>query len=124
MSARYYFTIALALLALSLAGAAELPKAPAYTDADYGPLPSNYEEAAARYIKAQLKDPYSAQVRVAGWPPAKMPWAYGQGFDLKYLPVWSVSLMVNARNSFGGYTGEKVFIVYLHKGEPVGSVDP
>ncbi len=113
------YSIAMMLfLAISAVAAA-----PQFTDADFGPLPRDHETIAARYISKQLKDPLSARIRLA-LPPAKMPYAYGLHPNIRHLPVWSVSLLVNAKNSFGGYTGDQLHTVYLHRGEPVGYVAP
>jgi len=98
---------------------AKLPKPPKYTDDDYGPLPENYEALTTQYVSSHLKDPYSAHVHISG-KPHKSPLMLNNG---KYLPTWSVSLMVNAKNSYGGYIGEKLFIVYLYKGRAVDSID-
>jgi hypothetical protein len=98
---------------------ATLPKAPKYTADDYGPLPENFEALATQYISSRLKDPYSAHIRLSG-KPHTIPLLRS---DWKYLPTWSVSLMVNAKNGFGGYIGEKLFVVYLYKGRAIDSID-
>lgn len=98
--------IALALFVLVLAGCAVLKPAP---DADYGTMPTAYEQPIKAQILGALKDPDSARIklhqprkayRVTNWVE---PTLYG------YLVVAEV----NAKNSYGGYTGYKDYLVFM-----------
>ncbi|MCW2477758.1 hypothetical protein J5224_01345 [Candidatus Symbiopectobacterium sp. NZEC135] len=80
--------------------------------ASYGELPSNYQDQIKSHFSATLKDPYSAQYTFlptfkgysqdGAWAPSGGKVMYGH-----VAPV-----LVNAKNSYGGYTGNQrhVFI--------------
>ncbi len=89
-------------------GCAETKKAlPAqnFNMTDYGPAPSvkKYKGEIKGEIQAVLKDPYSAKFKFG-----KPRRAY---YRLKYIekaiPGWIIPCTVNAKNSFGGYSGDK-----------------
>jgi len=66
------------------------------------PPPANYREVGADLIKRQLKDPLSAQIE---WGTTEKD-AIQMGFGSPHaVPVWITRVAVNAKNSFGGYTG-------------------
>jgi hypothetical protein len=96
----------IALLALALAGCATPPPP------DTGPPPANHEALFAAWLGASLKDPGSAIVnRVAG--PAR----YVKPGSLLTIPVtgWASCYTVNARNSFGGYAGARLYVpIYIN----------
>jgi hypothetical protein len=78
--------------------------------ADYGSYPTNYEEKIKAYFDARLKDPYSAHYRF-GVPHKGYTYLHGtlRAADFGYL----VNVYINAKNSFGGYTGEELHIAFI-----------
>lgn len=86
-----------------------------YINADYGPYPENYEQRIKDYFSSILRDPYSAQYRFhkpfKSWT-RKAP-IRGGGID-KF--GWTVRVWVNAKNAFGGFTGEKQYIFFFKDG--------
>lgn len=85
-------------------------------NADYSSAPQNYEKTIKDLMSVQLKDPYSAQYKFEapykGY--ANKGLIYGGGRDYG----WVVRVWVNAKNSFGGYTGYQPHI-YLFRGERI-----
>jgi hypothetical protein len=99
-----------------LNGCASALKHPSST-ANFGSQPQNYEQAIKSYFEVILKDPDSAKYRFSA--PVK---AYGNegliyGGDVSWLG-WLVDVDVNAKNSYGGYTGAKQYMVFF-KGDRV-----
>lgn len=78
------------------------PSAEQLASADYGQYPSDYEQTIKSYMAQRLKDPYSAQFQFLN--PPKTAWN-GIG-GLKY--GYAVCVLINAKNSFGGYTGSQL----------------
>jgi hypothetical protein len=77
--------------------------------ADYGPSPTNYQEAIRTHYAQWLFDPYSAVYTFGtpgtGWVrpgPTASP-VYG----------WRVCGTVNAKNRFGGYVGARPFVIVI-----------
>ena len=109
-----------ALLVIStLAITACAPKPPslvAISTANYGSLPSDYQQQIKDRISSVLKDPESA--RYAFEPPFK---GYSQdgsmsstGGGVTYGYVAGVQ--VNAKNSYGGYTGNQLYVFIFSNG--------
>lgn len=77
--------------------------------ADYGNYPSNYQDIVKKYFEQSLKDPESA--RYNDWiGPSK-------GFmrDLSRIYYgYRVCVKVNAKNSYGGYTGRKLYYFIIN----------
>lgn len=103
-------TAAIALTALMLAGcAATVPTHEQQANAYYGELvkQEHAQEVAKAYFETRLKDPDTAQYRFddlhSGW--IKDAPISGGKFHFGFiLPV-----KVNAKNSYGGYTGYKPY---------------
>lgn len=96
---------------------AQLVKNASYED--YGtPPPENYKELVADYIRAMLKDPESA--RFTAW---EAPYRCSFEIDLATPGLGYCNyVVVNAKNGFGGYTGDNMWnirwrngIIYGHK---------
>lgn len=88
------------------------------TDADYGNPPKNYEILAEKYIKSLLKDSDSAQFR--NWTvPEKCLFPSNTSMT-EPKPGYCNYVEVNAKNSFGGYTGFSVWKIRWYKGMPYG----
>lgn len=91
-----------ALLVL-LAGCASLPTAQEAASADYGPMPTNYEQIVKTYYGTTLKDPDSAQYRNISSP--RQYWLGDRFTGAKY--GYLVCVTLNAKNSYGAYVGYK-----------------
>jgi hypothetical protein len=81
-----------------------------------GSLPDNYKGQALAAVKSELRDPYTAHMRIQeGW--------VMRGFVLMNGSAWvpgiTVSVLVNAKNGFGAYTGERQILVSFHNGRVV-----
>ena len=85
--------------------------------AEFGPQPRGFESALSVAIKRQLKDPASARIRFA-----KAARAWGRSVDREgTLFGWRVTAFVNAKNSYGGYVGEKPYSFMFRDGEMVSA---
>lgn len=85
---------------------------------DYGPPPTNFQAPIKAYFDLVLKDPESARYRfgppVPGYSNAGL--IYGGGVaHVGYI----VDVAVNAKNSFGGYTGNKFYSAVFERGQLV-----
>ena len=86
------------------------PTAAELQRANYGPSPSNYKVIIATYLRETLKDPFSAQVEFLNQPTKA--WTKWSGeLDVGY----GVCVAVNARNSFGGYTGFELYYFLINR---------
>jgi hypothetical protein len=75
------------------------------TPPDYGVLPPDYKSDITNYFNANLKDPYSAHYTF--YEPVETSWY--QGWSTHKFYGWKVMVDVNAKNSFGGYTGNQSY---------------
>lgn len=75
------------------------PSAEQLANADYGPYPDDYEQIIKSYMAQRLKDPYSAQYQFVN--PPRQGWNGIGGLKFGYVSC----VFINAKNSFGGYTG-------------------
>jgi hypothetical protein len=112
------FSIAAIALSGCASGPPTAPNGGALSDSDYGEPPNNVDDLIAAYLRDKLKDPYSAQIeRVAGpgrtYQKASLlgPSTYG----------WGICFRVNAKNSFGGYTGFRTHVIVFRNGSIVRS---
>lgn len=108
-------TAALAALCVAIAGCAAPDigvdgRNPTATDA--GPAPDR-DRVISAYLNAVLKDPESARISDAAGPtfvtvPSELlvRGTYG----------WGICFWVNAKNSFGGYTGSRPFALIVRSG--------
>jgi hypothetical protein len=100
-----------------IAGVALAFQAHAETQADtarYGPYPANYKEVVMQWLNKQLIEPESARIEWSGDPkPADL------GSNREHLYGYLVNFTVNARNTFGGYTGKQKHAVLIHNGEVI-----
>ena len=74
--------------------------------ANYGSYPRNYQRQIRQYLNDTLLDPDSAKIRIA--PPRKVFKIYetdDRPSQPKYYPCYLVCAEVNAKNTYGGYTG-------------------
>jgi len=85
--------------------------------ADYGPFPENYQELVKQYMQTQLKDPESARYRFEMKPYKGNTSAKSKE---KVVYCWKVATYINAKNSYGGYTGEKLDFFEVRNGRVIG----
>lgn len=76
--------------------------------------PADREEQERRFILSVLKDPESARLAFLGLEKDAIPAEYASP---KAVPVWVSRVSVNAKNSFGGYTGSKVWRIAWQNGK-------
>lgn len=69
-------------------------------------------------IRRVLKDPDSAQFRDAGQF-FKTLYDFGLSAYGNYEPLWAMCIEVNAKNSYGGYTGYQNWLVKFRNGHAV-----
>ena len=90
---------------------------PSADTARYGPYPTNYKELIMQWLSKQLIDPYSARIEWSGEP---KPSDLGTGSEA--VSGYLVNFTVNARNSFGTYTGKQKHSVLIRNGEVIKSM--
>lgn len=104
------------LLGLSLVGCADMAqnqKNKTMTAEDYK-KPTNFQNILPAKIKSNLKDPYSAQINLYSGPKFT---SFRPGFFADYYG-YGVCYSVNAKNSYGGYVGERLFM-FLMDGDKI-----
>jgi len=86
------------------------------------PPPKDYQEALKARVIRNLKDPDSAKIEFIG-KFAKQVAAVA--FESEGKPAWVVPIFVNAKNSFGGYTGFTLWQAWWRDGEwvAIGACD-
>ena len=101
----------LAAIPLFLAGCAELNPLPTREQiavADCGPKPMKYQETMKAWLEATLKDPESARYRNFSEPVKDcIRQSVFEGGQLIF--GWSMSVEMNAKNSYGGYNGYETY---------------
>lgn len=110
--------------ALYLTGCATALSEKELEEADYGPLPENYEDLAWEWLDENLRDSESARVRFLCEPFR----AYARDAPIKGgAPThygWLLVTEVNAKNGFGAYTGWKEMRLMVSGGEVAGRLEP
>ena len=91
-------------------------------NADYGTYPENVEEIVKDFMFTQLKDPFTAQYKFKGEPYK----AYLRDAPIMGgKPIWFgyiQEVMINGKNSYGGYVGWKQYRIFIMNGEGVKEV--
>ncbi|MCZ7625983.1 MAG: hypothetical protein C3F12_11435 [Candidatus Methylomirabilota bacterium] len=106
---------ALTLCALA-AGCVTPPTWDQLAAADYGSYPSDYEQIIKGYMQFVLKDPESARFQFLNTP--KSGWrSFG---EIKFGYV--VCAHINAKNSYGGYVGNRMSYFMLKNGRVIDAV--
>lgn len=85
-------------------------------NADFGPSPKDYEALIRQWAAASLKDPESARYGRISRP--RKEWMVE---NLKPYYGYSVCADINAKNSYGGYTGAQTFWFMFRDGRIVRS---
>ena len=111
------------VLAMFAAGCAKAPTPEEFAKANYGSYPGDYQEVIKRYMNAILKDPSSARYDFYKGP--SRAWnrhsiLIGGDGSIKF--GYAVCVGVNAKNSFGGYTGMKRHYLMLRNGSVITHV--
>lgn len=109
-----YILVILFFLVLSTSCASTSVSQKEISEANYGQVPTNYEYDIKNLMSNQLKDPGSA-IYEFGVPRkgyTKDGWATGGKTHFGYV----VPVNVNAKNSYGGYTGKKPYYYLFSEG--------
>jgi hypothetical protein len=88
---------------------------------NHGKFPSNYAALVRKWFAGTLKDPYSARYGRISKP--RKEHAIDDVFEQKALFGWSVCATVNAKNSYGAYTGNSVYWFLIVNNEIVRSME-
>ncbi len=110
------------LAAVFLSGCVSISLSPGeIASADFGRKPLDYEDRVKAYMGSRLKDPMSAVYdfnpnlkRVALVLPVDFERRRAMGKDgVAFANVygWAVEVSINAKNSYGGYTGAKMYVI-------------
>lgn len=92
--------IVIVFAALTLSGCMSMPTQQEIASADYGAYPSQYQQIVRGYFQATLKDPESAQYASISKPVKYSTRDWG---TMRY--GYLVCVAINAKNSYGAYTG-------------------
>ena len=83
------------------------------------PLPPNYRQLAAEYVRRSFNDPYSVRDGEIATPKLAMgPGILGDG---SWATPWLVCVRANAKNRMGAYTGRSETAIQVYGGKAVGS---
>lgn len=89
--------------------------------ADYGAYPADYKSIISSNLRSILKDPDSAKIsRIS--KPRKEHKIVNQ-FTKKVNYGYSSCVFLNAKNSYGGYVGEKPYWFFIRNGRVLESSD-
>ena len=106
----------------------EWPDETEFNAANYGTAPDDYQQKIPKFFESILIDPESAKYEFAR--PVKAVRRDGRQADTggvltparwvyEFAYGYSVTLLINSKNSFGGYTGQKPVRVFFLSGVPV-----
>lgn len=85
--------------------------------ADVGPPPSDINEVISNVLRYRLKDFDSAKIET---PVKPRPVVFARATGLNTGGAgWEICPMVNAKNSFGAYTGFKPIFIFWKEGEVI-----
>ena len=91
--------------------------------ADCGPYPKSYQKLTIDAVRQRLKDPTSAKFKIHGKPEKSYSIDHTDFASKTTVFCWRVGVEVNAKNSFGGYTGDKTWLVYIRDGLVISVVN-
>lgn len=89
---------------------AEVPS----SDADYGSYPTNYKDLVKKHFNETLRDPDSA--KYSEWSEPKKTY-YMETKLSKPQYSYSVDVVMNAKNAYGGYVGNRLYIFFIKNGK-------
>lgn len=107
------------VLGLSVGGCVTAPSQEVLATLDYGPAPQDPDSIVKAYLQPLLKDPESLRLRREGAPYE----FWHRVFGGKLEHGWRVCYYVNARNSYGGYTGELLYFFLIRNDVIVDTLD-
>lgn len=107
----------IALAALLLGGCVSAPTSEEMNSADFGPPPKDYEATVREHLSQTLKDPYSYDLKFLFEP--RKDWS---GLGARKQFGYAVCANLNAKNSFGAYTGFKLTYFLIRYDQVVASV--
>ena len=87
--------------------------------ADHGPFPEDYEEIVKNHFTDRLKDPDSA--KYSDFRAPKPNFLIVNKFEKAAQYGYVVCVHINAKNSYGGYTGKKLAWTFIRDGAVVES---
>ena len=90
-------------------------------DADYGIYPADYEALVKAYMETTLKDPESARYSNFSKPRKEHIITNVSAKEATY--GYSVCVLVNSKNSYGGYAGNHQYWFFLRDGKIMRSND-
>lgn len=111
------------LVAAMLTGCASAPSQYDIATANYGaPIASwEAEKKATEFFSLYLKDPYSAQYQFST---VNRGYYVGNAFESRELTAgYMLIASVNAKNSYGGYTGAVEYRLIFHDGKLVRVIE-
>ena len=108
--------ILIVAFALLSGGCATRPTEHELTIADYGSYPNDYEKIIQNHLQNYWKDPESARYKFLNTP--KTGW--NRLGMKKYGYV--ICANINAKNSFGGYTGNRMSYFMIKNGKVIDTV--
>ena len=89
--------------------------------ADYGPYPTEYKLIINSYLRSILKDPDSAKISKISKP--RKEHKIVNQFKKEAIYGYSSCVFLNAKNSYGGYVGEKPYWFFIRNGRVIDSSD-
>lgn len=104
---KHFLLAVIAVVTVLLAGCAMPPTAAELAAIDYGPSPTDYKKSIERYLDSTLKDPDSKKIEYLGTPTTQW-YKAGPIAGGGLVAGYAVCAYVNAKNSYGGYTGGKL----------------
>jgi hypothetical protein len=107
--------VSVSLMLLCVAGCVSAPTSEEMASADFGTCPENYQAMVQNFMSSRLKDPYSAVYRFTEPRHGFLREGAIQGNKLHF--GWFVQVGINAKNSYGGYTGEQTYYFLLYKND-------
>ena len=100
------------IFTLLLSGCMSAPTKQQTDSANYGPVPNNHETTIKNSLQYILKDPSSAVVQRITKP--RKEWFLNpENLNTKFDYAWLSCALINAKNSFGGFTGAKQYVFFI-----------
>jgi len=90
-------------------------------DANYGPYPTEYKQIVTKYLRGILKDPDSAKIAKISKPREEH--KINSKYKKQAIYGYSSCALVNAKNSYGGYVGERPYWFFIKDGSVIEASD-
>jgi len=113
---KLFALLVLFTLVATLSGCAAPLTQEELASADYGKYPSDYENIIKSYMDIRLKDPDSARYQFLNTP--QTGWNRLGGKKFGYI----VCVYINAKNSFGGYVGNRINYFMINNGNVIDAL--